>query len=95
MFITANYEPYQVFYVEIYAVVQHVKWYHNGLKRCAYSVDTVSFSDERCPSYPVHIGPFPCAACLRTAQNGIGHAISCYRIFDLCHILMTTASAII
>ena len=38
------------------------KWSHNGLKRCAYGADTVSFSNERCPSYPVYIGPFPCAA---------------------------------
>ena len=40
---------------------EHAKWSHNGLKRCAYGADTVSFSNEQCPSYPVYIGPFPCA----------------------------------
>ena len=57
-----NYEPNQVFCVEIYTVLEHAKWSHNGLKRCAYGADTVSFSNERCPSYPVYIGPFPCAS---------------------------------
>ena len=53
--------------VEIYAVLEHAKSSHNGLKRCAYGADMVSFSNERCPSYPVYIGPFPCdmpAGCL-------------------------------
>ena len=61
-FIIVNYGPNQVFYVEIYAVLEHVKWSHNELNRGAYGADTVSFSDERCPSYPVYVGPFPCVS---------------------------------
>ena len=59
MFIAVNYVPNQVFYEEIYAVLEHVKWSHNRLKRCTYDADTVSFSDERCPSYPVSEAHFP------------------------------------
>ena len=51
-----NYEPNQVFCVD---VLEHANWSHNGLKRCAYGADTVSFSNERCPCYPVYIGHFP------------------------------------
>ena len=61
-FIPVNYEPNQVFYVEFYAVLEHVKWSHNGLKPCAYGADTVSFRDERCPSSTVYVGPFPCVS---------------------------------
>ena len=59
-FTTVNYEHNQVSCVEIYAVLEHAKWSDNGLKRCAYGADTVSFRNKRCPSYPVCIGPFPC-----------------------------------
>ena len=58
--IAVNYEPIYVFYEVICTVSDHIKWSHNELKRCTYGADTVNFSNERCPSYSVLIGLFPC-----------------------------------
>ena len=76
-----NYEPNQVFCIEIYAVLEHAKWSHNGLKCCAYSADTVSFSNERLSVLSRIHRPISLCPTLLCGYNGLNHLCQANSIF--------------